>query len=122
MTRVAYDLKQVYALVTTTLSFVHDKVFAFEDTHGIDTALALTQSISYYIDHFCDLLGRVIEKYSVRMNVASMLDSTYPELSEYIRSLEDVEFIAVIKTIMEENIWLLLSPGVLRMLLHLSRS
>jgi hypothetical protein len=122
MTKVAYNLKQVYALVITTLSFVHDKVFAFEDTHGIDTALTLTQSISYYIDHFCDLLGRVIEKYSVRMNVASMLDSTYPELSEYIRSLEDVEFIAVIKTIMEENIWLLLSPGVLRMLLHLSRS
>ena len=120
MTRVAYNLKQVYALVTTTLSFVHDKVFAFEDTYGID--IALTQPIGYYIDHFCDLLGSVIEKYSVRINVASMLDSTYPELSEYVRSLEDVEFIAVIKTMMEENIWLLFSPGVLRMLLHLSRS
>jgi hypothetical protein len=120
MMGIAYNLKQIYALVTTTLSFVHDKVFAFEDTQGIDTTLA--QPIGYYIDHFCDLLGSVIEKYSVRMNVASMLDSTYPELSEYIRSLEDVEFIAVIKAIMEENIWLLFSPGVLRMLLHLNRS
>jgi len=120
MMGVAYNLKQVYALVTTTLSFVHDKVFAFEDTQRVDTTL--TQPMSYYIDRFCDLLGSVVEKYNVRMSVASMLDSTYPELSEYIRSLEDVEFIAVIKTIMEENIWLLLSPEVLRMLLHLSRS
>jgi len=120
MTKFVYDLKQVYALVTTTLSLVYDKVYLHNKVDHIDTFIS--QPLEYYIDRFCSLLERMIEKHNIRMIVVSVIGSTYPELSEYVRSLDDIEFIAVVRTIMEENVWLLYSPEVLRMLLYLSHS
>jgi len=116
----AYDLKRVYALVTTTLSYIYNKVYTYGNLTTIDPHLS--NSLDYYIDKFCGVLQSVMDKYNVRVNVAQIIGTTYPELGAYIQSLEDWEFIVVIRTVLEENVWLLYSPEVLRMLLHLSRS